>query len=138
MVFFLSFHFFLPRPDLDSYSCWDRQGKETSFKHFIHCLKALKYTQQIVSRRKRVWEEKQKNILSSSSFQYHHPHAMLLHSCVYTLYMFYITYNFSLYCYYLSTSNGKSRNQSIFQLQSLYSLHRFNPLQNIITLCLPL
>jgi hypothetical protein len=79
----------------------------------------------------------QGGLVSSSSYN-----VMLLSLCIYTLYslyMFYITYNFfSLYCYYLSTSKwGKSRNQSIFQFQSLYSL-RFNPFQNIIILYLPL
>lgn len=59
---------------------------------------------------------------SSSSSLYHH-HIMLL--CVYThytLYMFYITYNFSLYCYYLSTSKWKKVETSQFFSFSLYTV----------------
>lgn len=79
---------------------------------------------------------------SSSSSLYHH-HIMLLSLsvfCVYTHYtdsvhvLHYIQF-FTLLLLPLDVEMEKSRNQSIFQFQSLYSL-RFNPFQNIIILYL--
>lgn len=61
------------------------------------------------------------------------PLVFLVSSCCTCWTLHYFSFFVHFICYYLSPSREeeKSRNQSVFQLQSLYSL-RFNPFQKIL------